>query len=70
MLTNEIKATVQKLDPFDKALLIEFLFENLSRNEDNEILQAWTIESQKRLEAVKSGKLNLVEYADVKNRIK
>lgn len=40
MPTNEIKDTVQKLDPLHKVLPTEFLFENLSRHEDNEILQA------------------------------
>jgi hypothetical protein len=69
MLTNAIKETVQQLEPFDKALLIEYLIEHLQTSENNEIVQAWTLESQNRLEAVKAGKLDLIEYNELKRRI-
>ena len=62
MLTDTIKETVRQLDPFDKALLIDFLFDHLQSCENDEIFQAWTLESQKRLEAVKTGKLDVIDY--------
>lgn len=41
MLNGQIKETVNQLNNFDKALLVEYLFELLNTNEDPEILSSW-----------------------------
>ncbi len=69
MLSREVKETVKNLDPFDKALLIEYLFEALNQHEDKENLGFWIEESESRLEGVKKGKLGLIYYSEIKAQI-
>jgi hypothetical protein len=45
MISNEVKELVNKLKSFDQALLIEYLVESLNKNEDQDILDSWIIES-------------------------
>ena len=69
MLSIEVKETVENLSPFDKALLIEYLYESLNQHEDEENLGCWIEESERRLDAVKKGELDLVDYSEVKAKI-
>lgn len=69
MLNGEIKETVNQLNNFDKALLIEYLFESLNTNEDREILNSWINESESRLDLAINDKIDLIDYSQIKNDI-
>ena len=69
MLSREIKETVKDLNPFDKALLIEYLYETLNQHEDKENLDLWIEESESRLDGVKKGELGLIDYSEMKAQI-
>jgi len=69
MLSREVKETVKDLNPFDKALLIEYLYKTLNQNEDKENLDLWIEESESRLDGVIKGKLGLIDYSKIKAQI-
>ena len=69
MLSNQIKESVTKLSSFDKALLIQYLYDSMSENEDSEILNEWITESEKRLNAVKEKKLETIDYTEIKKKV-
>ena len=69
MLSREVKETVKDLNPFDKALLIEYLYKTLNQHEDKENLGLWIEESESRLDGVKKGELGLIDYSEIKAQI-
>ncbi len=69
MLSREVKETVKDLNPYDKALLIEYIYKTLNQHEDKENLGLWIEESESRLDGVMKGELGLVDYAEVKAQI-
>lgn len=69
MLPKEVINAVNELETFERVLLIEYLYETLTENEDKEILGLWIEESKDRLHAVNKGQLGLVEYTDIKAQI-
>ena len=69
MINGNLKETVSQLNNFDKALLIEYLFESLNTNEDLEILDSWINESESRLDQVINGEMDLIDYSQIKNDI-
>ena len=69
MLSREIKETVKDLNPFDKALLIEYLYKTLNQHEDKENLDLWIEESESRLDGVKKGELGLIDYSEMKAQL-
>jgi hypothetical protein len=69
MLSRQVKETVESLNPFDKALLIEYLYKTLNQHEDKENLNLWIDESESRLIGVEEGKLGLIHYSEIKAQI-
>ena len=69
MLSREVKETVKDLNPFDKALLIEYLYKTLNQHEDKENLGLWIEESESRLDGVTKGELGLIDYSEIKAQI-
>jgi hypothetical protein len=69
MLSREVKETVKDLNPYDKALLIEYLYKTLNQHEDKENLGLWIKESESRLDGVKKGELGLIDYSEIKAQI-
>jgi hypothetical protein len=69
MISTTIKDMVKQLDSYDKAMLIEFIYENLYQNEDDSILNSWVNESEERLKAVKDGRLKLKDYETIKSQL-
>ncbi len=69
MLTNRIKQSVDILSMYDKAMLIEYLYEKVNINEDQENLELWVDESEARLDAVNKGELGVINYSDLKKLV-
>jgi len=69
MLSSIVKTTVDKLNSYDKALLIEYLYKNLNQHEDKKNLSLWIEESESRLDGVKKGKLGVIDYSEIKAQI-
>ncbi len=69
MLSSKVKETVKDLNPFDKALLIEYLYKTLNQHEDKENLNLWIKESESRLDGLKKGELGLIDYSEIKATI-
>ncbi|MCF6335098.1 MAG: addiction module protein [Spirochaetales bacterium] len=69
MLSSKVKETVKDLNPFDKALLIEYLYKTLNQHEDKENLNLWIKESESRLDGLKKGKLGSIDYSEIKATI-
>lgn len=69
MLPSNVKEIVRDLNPFDKALLIDYLYKTLNQHEDKENLSLWIEESESRLDGVNKGKLGLIDYYKIKAQI-
>jgi putative addiction module component (TIGR02574 family) len=67
MLTNSIKKEALNLSAKEKVELIEILMNNLDKP-DQEIEKIWVEESEKRIQAYKSGKIKSIPYSEIKNR--
>ena len=69
MLSQDIKKAGGDLSAYDKALLIQYLFDTLNQSEDQDNLKAWIEESERRYEAVKKGELEVIDYSDIKKQL-
>ncbi len=57
-----------KLPEEQRAVIAEKLFQSLQLNIDEEIENAWKEEIDKRLEEIELGKVNLIDWDDVKKK--
>ncbi|HEY0154437.1 MAG TPA: addiction module protein [Longimicrobium sp.] len=68
MGVQELEAALLKLPNQERARLAEVLIDSL--DEENEIAQAWTDEAERRLEELRSGKVQGVPAEEVFARIR
>jgi putative addiction module component (TIGR02574 family) len=68
MSVQELEAALLKLPNQERARLAEVLIDSL--DEENEIAQAWTDEAERRLEELRSGKVQGVPAEEVFARIR
>jgi len=64
MSTKELFDEALKLNPKDRAKLIESLLKSLD-HPDKELDQIWAEESKKRLKAYREGRLNAIPMEDL-----
>ena len=67
MLTKSIKQEALNLSAKEKVELIERLMHNLDKP-DPKIEKIWVEESEKRVQAHKSGKINSIPYFEIKKQ--
>lgn len=67
MIAKQIKKDVLNLKPIDRIHLAELIFDSLNIP-DTEIENEWVIESEKRYEAYKSGKIKGIPLAELRSQ--
>jgi putative addiction module component (TIGR02574 family) len=65
MTRDQIFAEAQSLDPKDRELLAEDLWQSLDETTRNEVNEAWAVEIQRRLQLLDSGQMGTTEAPDV-----
>ncbi len=68
MSVQELEAALLKLPTQERARLAEVLIDSL--DQENEIAQAWTDEAERRLEELRSGKVQGIPAEEVFARIR
>jgi putative addiction module component (TIGR02574 family) len=68
MSVQELEAALLKLPNQERARLAEVLIDSL--DEENAIAQAWTDEAERRLEELRSGKVQSIPAEEVFARIR
>ena len=67
MLTKSIKQEALNLSAKEKVELIEMLMHNLDKP-DPELEKIWVEESEKRVQAHKSGRITSIPYSEIKKQ--
>ncbi len=61
MSLASIQSEIEKLEPSERASLIDVLWESLDEERIKEIEAKWTAESENRIDAFERGELNAVD---------
>jgi len=61
MSLASIQNEIEKLEPAERASLIDFLWESLDESRVNEIEARWAAESEDRIDAFERGELSAVD---------
>ena len=69
MIQKKLQNDALKLAAIDKIHLVEILIESLDKP-DAETMEKWIVESEKRYEAYKKGKVNSIPFNDVIDKLK
>ena len=69
MVTKEIKEKILALNEVERLRLAEFIFDSLDKP-DPEVEQKWIEESQRRYQAYKEGRIQLVSMNEIRQRYK
>jgi putative addiction module component (TIGR02574 family) len=67
MIAEEIKNNALRMNPIDRIRLAEILLESLDKT-DEQIEQAWAVESEKRFKAYKEGRVKGIPIEQLRSR--
>jgi len=67
---DEVLKQALEMGPSDRALLAERLIASLDPEPDDDVEVAWQVEIARRLEEMESGKLKLIPWETVRDRIR